>query len=157
MKNFQDEITVLKGVRKSYQESKTKKASFFTMLLNAVFRSITNDKEVKYVSKEALKIAKQKGVDLSKMNYKHMKKVDPNKEWLYYEHCNPIKDLRLAILETDEDIEKIVERDFICWITRKEQAILDKYFKDHRENWKKCFRYVGIEFVRNKSSLYNEL
>jgi len=151
---MKNKIEILKSIRKIYKKSVDKTDSVFSYLTNWAFRDITNSKPVKYVSEEALKMAKQKGINLSKMNYKDLKKIDPNKEWLYYEHFNTVKDLRLAILNTNESIEKIVNRAMICWITREEQARLDKKYKDHREDCFACFKEMNIKVLENKGDLY---
>lgn len=153
---MENKIKIIKAICNIYKESNNKEDSIFSYLLNWAFRDITNAKPVEYVSKAALQMAKEKKVDLSKANYSALSKLDPNKEWLYYEHCNPIKELRLALLNDNKEVEKIIEKDFICWVTREENKELDKRgYRDKRPGgWKKCYKECGIKVLENKGDLY---
>ena len=149
---MENKIKIIKAICNIYKESDDKKDSIFSYLLNWAFRDITNAKPVKYISKAALKIAKEKKVDLSKANYSALSKLDPDKEWLYYEHCNPIKELRLALLDANKEVEEIVKKDFVCWVTREENDRLNKkgYKYKRPGGWKKCYKECGIEPILNK-------
>lgn len=149
--SFEDEVKLLKYIRELYKESLTKKKRLYTYITKAVFRSATDDKKVKYVSKAALLEAKKRGIDLSKMTWTNQTKVDKKRKVFHYEHCNPIKELREAVLNTSENINEIIKKDITCWILKKENRVLDKKYKAKRPNgWKKCYAKCKIEVFNNK-------
>lgn len=147
---WQNEIALLTNIRETYQSMEICNEVLFINVLDSIFRNITDNKPVKYVSKAAKNEAKCLGIDLVKMNWDNQSKVDPKRKIFHYEHCIPIKQLRILILQTNIPIKKIINMDFVCWILKKERNVLDKKYKDHRDNWKKCFAEFGIEPILNK-------
>ena len=146
-----DEIKVLTEIRKIYKESKKINMQLFVYIAKAVFRSYTDSKPVLYVSKAAKEKAQELNIDLTKMTWKNQNKFDPKRKIFHYEHCNPVKELREAILNTDENIEKILKKDIVCWILKTENQKLDKKYKDNRPGgWKKCYKECEIEVLKNK-------
>ena len=149
---IKDEIKLLEQIRKAYKESKNSNMQLFIYVIKAVFRSYTDFVPVTYVSKAAKEKAKELGIDLTKMTWKNQNKYDPKREIFHYEHCNPVKQLREAILNTDENIEDILKRDIVCWILKTENKELDTHgYKSERPGgWKKCYKECGIEYIKNK-------
>ena len=150
-----DESCILENIRHIYHLSNTKKKRLYSNTIKAVFRSATDDKKVEYVSKAALKKAKELGIDLYSMTWLNQNKFDPKRKIFHYEHCNPIKELRSAVLDTDESTQKILKRDIVCWILKSENKELDKHgYREKRPGgWQKCYKECGIKFVKNKKNI----
>ena len=152
---FNDEFYLLDGIRSIYNSSTKKKSRLFNNTIKAIFRSITDDKKVEYISKKALEKAKELGIDLYSMTWLNQNKFDPKRKIFHYEHCVTIKELRLAVLNSNEDIQKIIKREVVCWILKEENKILDKKYKSSRPGgWKRCYKDCGIEILKNKKELY---
>ena len=151
-----DESCMLNSIRNQYRMSNTKKARLYNNTIKAIFRSKTDDKHVEYVSKKALAKAKELGIDLYSMTWLNQTKVDPKRTIFHYEHCNPIKELRLAVLNTNKNIQDILKQDIVCWILKDEDKELNKHgYKSKRPNgWLKCYKECGIEYMKNKKELY---
>ena len=151
-----DESCMLSFIRNQHRMSNTKKARLYNNTIKAIFRSKTDDKHVEYISKKALAKAKELGIDLYSMTWLNQTKVDPKRKIFHYEHCNPIKELRLAVLDTDEDIRAILKRDIVCWILREEDQALNyhKYKSKRPGGWQKCYKECEIEYMKNKKELY---
>jgi hypothetical protein len=149
---MKDEIKILKNIRKIYKESNNINMQLFVYTTKAVFRSYTDFTPVLYVSKAAKEKAKELGIDLTKMTWKNQNTFDPKRKVFHYEHCNPVKQLREAILNTDEEIEDILKRDIVCWVLKTEDQELTIHgYKDSRPGgWKKCYKDCGIEYIKNK-------
>lgn len=147
-----DESCILESIRHVYGLSNTKKKRLYSNTIKAVFRSATDDKKVEYVSKAALKKAKELGIDLYSMTWLNQNKFDPKRKIFHYEHCNPIKELRSAVLDTNENVQKILKRDIVCWILKSENKELDKrgYREKRPGGWQKCYKECGIEYMKNK-------
>lgn len=150
--NLDDESTILNSIRSIYRLSNNKNERLYNNVIKAVFRSYTDNKTVDYVSEKALKKAKELGIDLYNMTWLNQTKFDPKRKIFHYEHCNPIKQLRLAVLNTNEDTQKILKRDIVCWMLKEEnQALNDNKFRDDRPGgWENCYKKCGIKYMKNK-------
>lgn len=145
-------IKLLEAIRNGYVNPTESDEKIFKGVIKSILRNMTDCKAVPYVSKKALAKAKEMGIDLSDKNWHDQTKFDKGRKIFHYEHCNTIKQLRLAILNTNESIEKILNRNITCWILKSENELLDKNgYKDKRPGgWKKCYKECGIEPVLNK-------
>lgn len=150
-----DTIKLLNAIRKGYVNPTKTDEKVFVNVIKAIFRSVSDYKKVLYVSKKALEKAKSLNINLAEINWHTQSKVDKGRKIFHYEHCNPIKQLRLAVLYSNEKIEKILDKDITCWILKSENDILNKKYKDNRPGgWKKCYKECGIEILKNTKKLY---
>ena len=80
-----------------------------------------------------------------------------------HEHLTTTNDFKKELLcfykEGKLDVNKIIElisQQRVCWITREEDSILRKKYKDHREDSLKAYEECGIEiFDANDEDLKN--
>ena len=153
---MQDQINLIERIREAYKTIEKNKINVTTYkrALNAIFRAITNYMPVKYVSKAAKAKADKLGIDLTTMTWDNQtkKNYDPKRKYFKYEHCNTIDSLILRVLNTEEEIKKIVKDTFVCWILVEEDDELEshKYRKKRPDGWKKCYKECGIEPILNK-------
>lgn len=154
MKKWQTEINLLTNLRELYQTTEVTNEKVYITVLNGIFRDITNNKSVMYVSKAAKKLADELGFDLRNVNWnqKDKLKVKKGEKLFHYEHCIPIKQLDDLLLTTNQKIKSIIDKDFVCWITEEEHKALDSNAQDkkYRKNWKEIFAKYGIEPILNK-------
>lgn len=118
-------------------------------LIDRVLRKLVDIEKPIYVSKAALKKAKQMNINLKELTWDNQKTVDPKREIFIAEHCNPLSTLanRLIAGEKFKDIKPDI---FTAWITKEEdQALRDHHYRSRRPGgWKKCYKLCEIKVVK---------
>ena len=125
---------------------------FSRKILNSILRKASDCHYADYVSRAALGIASNRGISLSDMTWDNQtaKKRDPGRKLFMRDHCVPIRELVDLVLKSNKPVDKIVKRETVAWITRAENACLDKKeYKDSRPGgWRKCYKECGIDVVK---------
>ncbi|MBR5153332.1 MAG: hypothetical protein IKW57_00865 [Alphaproteobacteria bacterium] len=129
---------------------------FSRNILDSILRKASDCHYADYASRAALDIASKRGISLSDMTWDNQtaKKRDPGRKWFMRDHCVPIRELKDLVLNSNTPAYKIVKRETVAWITRAENACLDKKeYKDSRPGgWRKCYKECGIDVVKLKKT-----
>ena len=136
-------IEMTRSLYKKHPEEK----ELFKDILNKLFRRASDRIKVKYASEDALKFAKENGIDLANLTWDKQTRYDKDRKILHFEHCFPIRQLIKRCLETDESPESITNDNFVAWITKDENKRLDGsgFNSERPEGWEKCYEKCGIK------------
>jgi hypothetical protein len=160
---FQDFVDILKVLLPIYKNDQSK--GYIKEIIVRTLRMVESILPMD-VSKNAQIVADSMGIGSLyqygwlKQNKKNGMK-DYDRSIFHWEHYVPIQQQLNDLLElkeiTDDSIYQIIKKGKICWILKKENAVLDKIARSSRPNPEETYRLAGIELLGERSSFNNKL
>lgn len=148
-----DADLLLNNLRDTYRKASDNAKKIVKLSFRNILYVISESRPADFISVSAQNIWCKSGINGDLHNLLVGKKRTIQKDFpklkdLILEHCVPLSELFHAFMDDGESVEYVLNNLKTAWITKEENAKLNKKYKSSRFDWKKCYTECVIDLEK---------